>query len=42
MRDLTLYGQPPSTVSDDKEFTSTDEELLALAGVGDDRDDEEE
>lgn len=42
MRDLTLYGQPPSTVSDDKEFTSTDEELLALAGFGDDRDDEEE
>lgn len=42
MRDLTLYGPPPSTVSDDKEFTSTDEELLALAGFGDDRDDEEE
>ncbi|KAE8539571.1 hypothetical protein D1P53_004673 [Cryptococcus gattii VGV] len=35
MRSLTLASQPPSTVSDDREFSDIDSELLAIAGVDD-------
>lgn len=35
IRSLTLGSQPPSTVSDAREFSDIDTELLAVAGVDD-------